>query len=70
MDTLTPMMFMMLMRMMQRMQSTQQQPLNVNVDLSAIRDLIGAGKLARAEGDQNPEPLPVAVTNMPIPRPG
>ena len=63
------MMFMMLMKMMQRMQA-QQQPVNVNVDLSAISDLIGAGKLARAEGDQRPEPMPVAVTNMPIPRPG
>jgi len=68
MDTLTPMMFMMLMRMMQR--SQQQQPVNVNVDLSAIRDLIGASKLARAEGDDHPEPMPVAITNMPIPRPG
>jgi len=53
--------------MMMGMQPQQQQPINVNVDLSAIRDILGKRGFIQGGEPPDPEPMPVNVMNAPMP---
>lgn len=52
--------------MMTMMQPPRQQPINVTVDLSAIRDLMDKRGFIRGGEDSEPEPMPVNVMNAPM----
>lgn len=44
-------------------------PINVNVDLSAIRDLLGKKGFIQGGEEEDTPPLPVNIMNAPIPYP-
>ena len=52
--------------LLQRMMRPQPAPnINIKLDLSAVKDLFGP-----KDPTENDDPMPVRVSNIPVPRPG